>query len=271
MSVVARWQLPPVHVDVVLEYLGLGDLVLPLAVPSFGHTTEQFADIGRRELGNMVANGAVVDDEVHPALAEALRLLAHPHLWVDSVWFPQVGEDHCWRTVAVRTEGDRVVLGVQPPAEDPRFGGMLTVEVHQNVPLPQVLLGTLPPAPPGTRGAPKVPASSFRVGQEEAEPGSVLQTATRARGSSGDREHELYQAIGRAPHVRVGQIAANSRDPHGRTRRSPILRWFDNVEPDGRYLDHDERGVAGERIHMLTPADARLIGAQVDALLAQVR
>ena len=174
MSVVARWQLPPVHVDVVLEYLGLGDPVLPLAVPSFGHTTEQFADIGRRELGNMVANGTVVDDEVHPALAEALRLLAHPHLWVDSLWFPRVGEDHCWRAVAVRTEDDRVVLGVQPPAQDPLFGGTLTVEVHRDVPLPQVLLGTLPPAPPGNRGAAKVPASSFRVGQEEPEPGAVL-------------------------------------------------------------------------------------------------
>nr|WP_218889759.1 ESX secretion-associated protein EspG [Saccharopolyspora hordei] len=267
-----RWQLLPVHLDVVCKYLEIDALTLPLNVRSVGRTTEQLGLIARAETERMVAAGILVNDEIEPHLAEALKLLGHPYLWVDSIWFPKAGDDHCWRTVAAVTEGNRIVLGVQAPSDDPAYGGMLTVEVHENVPLPQVLLPTLPPAPPGNRGPVRVPASSFRTEQsEEDEPGSFMQTAMPTRGSSGDREYELYQAIGRTQHVRLGQIAANLRDQYGRTKRSSVVKWFDNVEPDGRYLDHNTRGSTGEQIYMLTPADARTIGAEIDRLVAQVR
>src|SRR5699024_1539510 len=132
------------------------------------------------------------------------------------------------------SEGNRVVLGVQPPSDNPRYGGLLTVEVYENVPLSQVVLPTLPPSPPGNRGKVEVPASSLTPAEEVEE--SILGSAMPSRGSSGDRQVELYYAIGQAEHTRLGQIAANLRDRHGKIRRTPVLSWFDNVEPDGRYL-----------------------------------
>ncbi|MEB3365950.1 ESX secretion-associated protein EspG [Saccharopolyspora mangrovi] len=272
MSVLGRWQLPPVHLDIVLKYLRIDGLTLPISTRSFGHTADQFAAIGKAELPNMEASGVVVDDEVVPPLVDALKTLATPYLWVDSMWFPEPGSDHCWRAVAVFTEGNRVVLGVQAPSEDPKRGGLLTVEVHQNAPLPGVVLGTLPPAKPGAHGPIRVPHSSLQGEQvEDYDPSSMMQTATRTRGSSGDQQVELYEKIGKAPHVRLGQIAANMRDQHGRRRRTPVVSWFDNVEPDGRYLDRVERGSTGEPLYALLPADARLIGNEINSLINQVR
>ncbi|QUH00338.1 ESX secretion-associated protein EspG [Saccharopolyspora erythraea] len=272
MGLLGRWQLAPVHLDIVLKYLELGDLTLPLDVPSFGRTTEEFGRIARFERPRMEELGIVVRDEIQPQLAEALRLLAKPYLWVDSLWFPKAGDDHCWRTLAVVTEGNRIVLGVQPPSDNPRYGGPLTVEVHEKAPLSQVLLPTLPPAPPGNRGPVRVPQTSFRSSQpHEDEEVDVMAPVRPVRAGSGDRQVELYEAIGRAEHVRLGQIAANLRDQYGRVRRSTVLKWFDNVEPDGRYLDHSARAATGEQLFMLTPADARLIGGEIESLVAQVR
>jgi hypothetical protein len=272
VAVVARWQLHPLHLSLVQRYLGIEDLTLPLEAPSYGATQQQVAELARREAPQMEALGLLVDDEPAPGLEDALQLLAKPYLWVDSLWFPQFGADPAWRTVAVRTDEDRVVLGVQPPLDD-RFGGMLTVEVHEKVALPQVLLPTLPPAPPGKQHPVRVPESSFRVGQEEPESDSFLEDSGRAnRGGSGDREVEAYQAVrGGTEKVRVGQLAANLRDTNGKIHRNGPVTWFDNVEPDGRYLDHDEEGPSGERILMVTPADAGLLGRTIDQLVKSVR
>lgn len=273
MAVLGRWQLHPLHLYLVRSYLRLDDLTLPLEGSAYGSTYEQLGDIGRREQSTMEKLGIVADDEIEPRLADALQVLTKPYLWVDSMWFPQFGGEAAWRAVAAVTEGSRIVLGVQGPGEDDRFGGILTVEVHEKVSLPQVLLPTLPPAPPGNRGAARVPAGSLQPEQmpEDTEHESLLQSgrAHRPR-STGDQQVALYRAIGEAPHVRLGQLAANLRDPHGRVRRSQVLRWFDNEEPDGRYLNHSERGSTGETMFMLTPADARLIASTVDGLVKSV-
>ncbi|MFR9732212.1 ESX secretion-associated protein EspG [Saccharopolyspora sp. MS10] len=273
MAVVGSWQLPPVHLDVALKHLRIERLTLPLSSRSAGYTAEQFSRTAKAELERMYASGAVVDDEVAPLLAEALGVLATPYLWVDSMWFPQVGSDHCWRALAVFTAGNRVVLGVQSPGETPQRGGLVTVEVHENAPLPQVLLGTLPPARPGGQGPARVPRSSFahQGGPEDFERATMLESATPDRGSTGDRQVRLYETIGRAPHQRIGQIAANLRDQHGRRRRSKVVSWFDNPEPDGRYLNRIERGSSGEEVYAILPADARTIGVEIDSLIAQVR
>ena len=253
------------------RYLGIEDLTLPLEAPSYGATQQQVAELARREAPQMESLGLLVQDELAPGLEDALRLLAKPYLWVDSLWFPQFGADPAWRTVAARTDEDRVVLGVQPPLDD-RFGGMLTVEVHEKVSLPQVLLPTLPPAPPGKHHPVRVPESSFRTGQEEPESESFLESSGRPeRGGSGDREVEAYRAMGRTEKVRVGQLAANLRDTNGRVHRNGPVTWFDNAEPDGRYLDHEEKGATGERIFMITPADAGVLGRTIDQLVKTVR
>ncbi|MCA1185526.1 MULTISPECIES: ESX secretion-associated protein EspG [unclassified Saccharopolyspora] len=272
MTALGSWQLPPVHLDVALKYLGIERLTLPLTSRSAGYTAEQFTRIAKPELERMHASGVAVADEIAPPLAAALKVLATPFLWVDSIWFPQVGADHCWRALAAFTEGNRVVLGVQAPSEDPNRGGLLTVEVHQNVPLPQVLLGTLPPARPGGQGPVRVPATSLvPPQQEDFDRSSMLRSVAEERGSTGDRQVRLYEAIGGAPHHRIGQLAANFRDRNGRKHRSKVVSWFDNLEPDGRYLNRVERGSSGEQVLALLPADARAIGGEVDALVAQVR
>ncbi len=69
----------------------------------------------------------------------------------------------------------------------------------------------------------------------------------------------------------VGQLAANLRDRNGRVNRSQVVRWFDNAEPDGRYLDHNERGDTGERLYGLTPADAHVLGTKIEELVTTVR
>jgi len=271
VAVVARWQLHPLHLSLVQTYLRIEDLTLPLEAPSYGATQQQVADLARREAPQMEALGLLVNDELAPGLEDALRLLAKPYLWVDSLWFPQFGADPAWRTVAARTDEDRVVLGVQPPLDD-RFGGMLTVEVHEKALLPQVLLPTLPPAPRGTRNPVRVPESSFRVGQAEPEPDTFLEESGRAaRGGSGDREVEAYRAMGRVEKVRVGQLAANLRDTTGKVHRAGPVTWFDNAEPDGRYLDHTEQNSNGERCYLITPADAGVIGRTIDSLVRSAR
>lgn len=271
MAVVGRWQLHPLHLSLVRTYLGIEDLTLPLETPSYGATLEQIGDLARREAPQMEAAGILAGDEVVPELEQALRVLAKPYLWVDSLWFPQFGTEPAWRTVAARTEEDRVVLGVQPPLDE-RFGGVLTVEVHEKAPLPQVLVPTLPPAPPGKHNPVRVPESSFRVRQEEPADDSFMQEGvpTKSR-NSGDREVDAYWAMSRTEHVRAGQLAANLRDQTGKVHRCRPVTWFDNAAPDGRYLDHNEQGSSGERVYMITPADAGVIGRTIDTLLKAVR
>lgn len=275
MGLAGRWQLHPLHLYLVRYFLKLDDLVLPLEGPTYGRTTQQVGEIAQREYPTMEQLGIVVADDIDPELAEALTLLTKPHYWVDSLWFPRLDSDHMWRTVAVITEGDRVVLGVQTPGETERFGGTLTVEIHEKMPLPQVLLPTLPPAPPGNRGVAKVPVSVFqqRMRQSDEDEGqdSFMQSTTRRPASSGDQQLAVYDAIAGTEHVRAGQIAANMRDRNGKVKRSTVLKWFDNAQPDGRYLDHVEGSGTGEQLMAFTPADARLIGAKINELVTAVR
>ncbi|MFC7343131.1 ESX secretion-associated protein EspG [Saccharopolyspora griseoalba] len=272
MSVLGRWQLTPVHLDIVCKYLGIERLTAPISTRSFGRTTEELSRIGQAEHANLGAAGVVVDDEIAPPLVEALKVIAAPYFWVDSVWFPQPGTDHCWRALAAFAEDNRVVLGVQAPGEEPQRGGLLTVEVHQNVPLPSVVLGTLPPAKPGTAGVVRVPHSSLNEEKgENYDPTSMMQSATPRRASSGDRQVALLEQVGKAPHVRLGQLAANRRDQYNRRNRSQVVAWFDNAEPDGRYVNRVERGSTGEPVYALLPADARTIGTEIDALVNSLR
>ncbi|WP_243793241.1 ESX secretion-associated protein EspG [Saccharopolyspora gloriosae] len=270
MSLIVRWRLHPLHLYLVCSYLGLDDLTLPLEGPAYGRTRRQLGEVAQLEAGTLRKLGILVDDEVPAELARALRVLTKPYLWVDSLWFPEFGGDAAWRTVAALTDGGRVVLGVQEPGETGRFGGTLTVEVHEKAGLSEVLLATLPPAPPGNRGRAQVPESSLRADAEPPQAG-FLREVVAARGSGGDRLVELYRRIGTDAHVRAGQFAASIREPDGRRRRSAVVRWFDNAEPDGRYLDHHERGATGERMHSLTPADARAVRGQIDTLIASIR
>lgn len=274
MAVIGRWQLHPQHLYLVRTYLRLDDLTLPLDSPAFGQTTDQVAELARREAPTMESMGILVGDEVPPGLAQALQVLTRPYLWVDSLWFPNLEHDFMWRTVAALTEDDRVILGVQTPGESAGQAGLLTVEVHERVPLAQVIMPTLPPAPPGRHSAISVPASSFRQAQQTEDDDSsfLRQTGTgSSHRSIGDRQLAAYQALGAAPHTRGGQIAANLRHPHGKVTRSTVLKWFDNAEPDGRYLDHNARGHTGEQMFMLTPIDGRQLRSKVDELVKEVR
>lgn len=274
MAVAGRWQLHPMHLFLVHSYLGLDDPELPLELGGFGRSIKQLGELARREGETMQRAGILVGDEVAPPLAEALRVLCKPYLWVDSTWFPEVGQSPMWRSVAAVTDGNRIVLGVQPPGERPTSAGPLTMEIHENSTLSQALLPTLPPAPPGSLGAAAVPAGSFRDQPAESDgQGGFLRDSdgSRSKGSIGDRQLELYRRIGDAQHARAGQLAANLRDNHGRVNRSAVLKWFDNVEPDGRYLDHRSRSNTGEVVYHATPADARLIGAKIEELVVSVR
>ncbi|MHA6798609.1 ESX secretion-associated protein EspG [Bounagaea algeriensis] len=280
MTQLGRWQLPPVHLDAVLSYLGVEELALPLTTRSHGYTVEQWARAVQAEAGNMAASGVLVDDEIDPNLATALRTLAKPYLWADSIWYPDPEQPHCWRTLAAITEGERgnrVVLGVQTPGEDPQRGGLLTVEVHERVTAAEVLLPTLPPAPKGRQPAVRVPAAELdpaRRGErrgEDDEPGGIMRpAASGGRMRSGDRQVQLAKQIAGMPRVRVGQLAVNKRDQLGKRQRSPIVAWFDTPEPDGRYLNRAERGSTGEQLTAFVPADAREIGNQVENMLNQL-
>ncbi|WP_019853732.1 ESX secretion-associated protein EspG [Actinopolyspora mortivallis] len=273
MAVSGRWQLHPLHLYFVHSYLGLDDLALPLEITPYTSTRQEFAEVGEREYENMCSAGLIVDDEVDPGLARALAVLAKPYLWVDSLWVPEPGERALCRALAAVTDGSRIVLGVQAPGEDGQYGGMLTVELHERVTLSQALLPTLPAAPPGRQGSAKVPESSFPAPEREREPaeqGVLQQVSVTRSGSSGDRQLELYRAIGAAQHPRAGQLAANCRDRTGRVHRSQVVRWFDNVD-DGRYLDHTERGSTGETVYALLPVDAATLGRRIEELVATVR
>ncbi len=282
MTQLGRWQLPPVHLDAVLSYLGIEELALPLTTRSYGYTVEQWVRTVRAEVGNMAAGGVLVDDEVDPDLATALRTLAKPYLWADSIWYPDPEQPHCWRTLAAITggeRGNRVVLGVQTPSEDPQRGGLLTVEAHERVTAAEVLLPTLPPAPKGQQPAVRVPAAELdnaprgedeRREADDAPGGFMRPAASGGRMRSGDRQVQLAKQIAGMPRVRVGQLAVNRRDQLGKRQRSPIVAWFDTPDPEGRYLNRAERGSTGEQLVAFVPADAREIGNQVEKMLNQL-
>ncbi|GAA3366428.1 ESX secretion-associated protein EspG [Saccharopolyspora gregorii] len=105
----------PLHSYLVRRYLGVDDLALPLEGAAFGRTRRQLRELARREAPAMHRAGLLVDDEAPVELAEALRVLAGPQLWVDSLWCPEFGGEAAWRSVAALTGRDRVVLGVQEP------------------------------------------------------------------------------------------------------------------------------------------------------------
>jgi hypothetical protein len=231
-----RWRLSPLEFDTLWDALRLGEPPYPLDITSHGETEEERRDLCGRALDELARRLEFGTDWAETGLACALRLLACPQHWVDSVWVAERGGRELFRLLAAGERGC-AVMAVQLPGDDADHPGDLLLSAINGAVLVDEVIAALPAERPGSEPTASAPTAAFadrrRHGDEE-EGFSFLRSA----GEGNDREARTVATVRRlldADHFRAGQIAANTRDRVGRRFRSPVLFWFDNSN-DGRYL-----------------------------------
>jgi EspG family len=219
------WRLSAAQWDLLTEALQLEGYPAPIQVRSHGRTDLERARLRAEQGEELRQLGLVRSGRVEADLEAALRLLHRPASWVDSVWLSDAAAEQPVRVLAARG-GTMGVCALQHPDRP----GATVLDIIPAAGLAAVVVGRLPPHPPGRSPAVTVALAPSPDGP--ARPGGVLVSASPAR-TRVERERAAVSAILDQPHARAGQIAANVRDSAGRVHRSQVLRWCDN--PDGRY------------------------------------
>ncbi len=247
------WRLTGAQWALLAEDLRHADYPPPLRVT----TRIRSAAARRRVREELEAGGKIRSGRVDADLESALRLLYRPALWLDSLWLPDATADHPVRLLAARC-GRSGVCAAQHPGQQ----GTTLVEFIPADSLGAAVVARLPAEQPGRKPGSTVAPDDLRVHADEEESGGVLisEDASIARPANG--RAAAAEIIG-APHTRAGQVAANVRDPSGRVRRSPLLRWYDNQD-DGRY----QASLTPRGWLEVAPADAHRLGQAADRLLA---
>jgi EspG family len=220
--------LPLAAFDIVWEDLRLGSVPYPFDVPSHGATLDERARLRTAVYEDLERAGLARGRQPGPNLYEALRLLARPHVQLDTIATLDRQRGLMLHAAAVAA-GQRALLAVQQ-------GGTMRLEHIRDTALAASLVALLPPHQPGPGQQVSVPA------RELAQPNRhspEAQTLTTMLGE---------------PVLRLGQFAGAMFDEQGVARRMPGLSWFDTEA--GRYLGVAGRGRDGEDWATLSPADA---------------
>jgi hypothetical protein len=219
--------LPLAAFDIVWEDLRLGSVPYPFDVPSHGDTLDERARIRTAVYEDLERNGLARGRQLDPGLHEALRLLARPHIQLDTISTldRQRGPMVYAASVAV---GQRALLAVQQ-------AGTMRLEYIRDTALAASLVALLPPHQPGP-------------GQQVSLPAKEL-----ARPNRHSPEHQSLTVMFGEPVVRLGQFSGAMFDERGDARRMPGLSWFDTEA--GRYLGVAGRGRDGEDWATVSPAD----------------
>ncbi|HTI26279.1 MAG TPA: ESX secretion-associated protein EspG [Kutzneria sp.] len=220
--------LPLAAFDIVWEDLRLGSVPYPFDVPSHGATLDERARLRTAVYEDLERGGLARGRQLDPNLFDALRLLARPHVQLDTIATLDRQRGLMLHAAAVAV-GQRALLAVQQ-------GGTMRLEYIRDTALAASLVALLPPHQPGPGQQVSVPASELAQPNRHS---PEAQTLTTMLGE---------------PVLRLGQFAGAMFDEQGVGRRMPGLSWFDTEA--GRYLGVAGRGRDGEDWATLSPADA---------------
>lgn len=254
-TVAAPVTVSPLEFDVLWEHLRLGEMPLVLRVPSPGRTDEErgllagaaWTTLGERGLGGPAA--------VDGRLARLVRLLDRPEWEIDG----RFGATRGVRLLVAAT-GDEAVFAVLAKR------GLVLAEAPVTG-LARQALSVLPAVGPG-------PGESINV------PSATLDAAATTARTPEEFEHALCRHGLRSRDAglvrlmvtdvrRQGQFGAAARDRWGhRHRAGHVVSFFDT--PAGRYLQLRTTAEDGELWSTISPADNRLLTAQLTDLLASV-
>jgi ESX secretion-associated protein EspG len=218
--------LPLAAFDIVWEDLRLGAVPYPFDVPSQGQTLDERARIRSSVYSGLEQQGLLRGRQFDPDLVDAMRLLANPHVQLDTISTLDRERGAMVYASAVAA-GQRAVLAVQQ-------NGVIRLEHIRDTALAASLVALLPPSQPGPGQQVSVPTAELTVNGRHSPEQQVLST------------------ILGGPVLRLGQFAGAMVDQRG-ARRMPGLSWFDTDA--GRYLGIAGRGRDGADWATLTPGD----------------
>jgi hypothetical protein len=219
--------LPLAAFDIVWEDLRLGPVPYPFDVPSQGETLDERARMRTAVYEDLEGHGLARGRQLDPGLVDALRLLARPHVQLDTISTLDRQRGLMVHAASVAV-GQRALLAVQQ-------GGSMRLEHIRDTALAASLVALLPPHQPGPGQQVSVPASQL------------------AQPNRHSAEHQSLTVMLGEPVLRLGQFAGAMFDENGVGRRMPGLSWFDTEA--GRYLGVAGRGRDGEALATVSPAD----------------
>jgi hypothetical protein len=225
--------LSPVALDFLWESLATGEPPYPLEVRSHGTTMDERRTLRHRVLDDLRAQRMLdPNGRLSPEVEDGLTLLAQAPQSIDAVH----------ENVAALAVGDgtRALLAVQNEQG-------LTLTPIDPTALASSVVALLPPHPRGTERSITFPAP------EMSSPRSP-------------KDHEVLKTLAEQPKLRVGQLAANARNPMIGRRRAPVLSWFDTSM--GRYLTYTKKGGDGTDWITIAPADTATLRHRLGELLA---
>jgi hypothetical protein len=245
-----------VEFDVLWEHLRLGDMPLVLHVPSPGRTHTERRELATSALRALTARG-LCDARLAVAdrLAKLLRLLESPDQEIDG----RFGATRGVRLLVAAT-GDDAVYALLT-----RHG--LTLSEIPVTGLAREALAALPHVPAGPGESITVRATDLDAAAAGAPDAEALELALCRRGLSLRDASTLRRMLG--PVRRQGQFGASARNRWGHRRRAPhVIGFFDTDA--GRYLQLRRTAPDGVVWSTISPADTRLLVAQLSDLLSTV-
>src|SRR5690349_17367112 len=145
--------LPLAAFDIVWEDLRLGSVPYPFDVPSQGETLDERARIRTAVYEDLERHELARGQQLDPNLVEALRLLARPHLQLDTISTLDRQRGLMVHAASVAI-GQRALLAVQQ-------GGTMRLEQIRDTALAASLVSLLPPHQPGPGEQISVPAAEL--------------------------------------------------------------------------------------------------------------
>jgi hypothetical protein len=241
--------------DVLWEHLRLPDMPLVLRVPSPGRTrTERrdlVADAWQSLADRRLARRMAVDDR----LLHLLHLLARPDREIDG----RFGATRGVRLLVAAT-GDDAVFALLT-----KHG--LTLSEIPVTGLAREALAALPPITAGPGESVTVRAADIDAAANEATSREAFELALYRRGLSARDAGALRTMFGTVR--RQGQFGAAARNRWGKRRRAPhVIGFFDTDA--GRYLQLRRTAADGVAWSTVSPADNRLLTAQLTDLLTEI-
>jgi len=242
--------------DVLWEHLKLGQMPLPVRVPSPGRTYDERAHLERQAWAEVERRGLGRSVDLDPRLEHYLGLLAHPQREVDGrTW---VGRGVRFLAAAA---DDYAVLAVL-------VDGHLTLRPVSAIGLASVAVGVLPVMPAGEGQSVTLRTDDFEAAARGAGGAQAgFENALRTRGVRTDDVDALKTMIKNV--IGTGNFGAAARNRLNRRYRADRVVSFFDTE-DGRYVQIRRASMDGSMWTTISPADSRKLSHHIDELLGEV-
>jgi EspG family len=244
-----------VEFDVLWEHLRLAEMPLVLRVPSPGRTYTERRQLTASAWRSLTDRGLCRQLSVDDRLAHLLRLLEYPDREIDGRFGATKGV-----RMLVAATGDDAVFALLTKRG-------LTLDEIPVTGLAREALAALPTVPAGQGESITMPAADLDAAAAEATNPEAFELALCRRGLSLRDATTLRRMFGNVR--RQGQFGASARNRWGHRRRAPhVIGFFDTDA--GRYLQLRQTAADGVAWSTISPADTRLLIAQLSELLAGV-